>query len=218
MKPRHLPTLRLLDFPTFLSLMFRAIDKALSRDSINADMAAKAVRVLIRELTRQYESLVWSGEPVEIWMFNAYLRWTHMVQTRKLCSGFNSEHAFLSEARRRCRSGPTHANSLSTRFNPSPLIHNTGPAGLPRGTVTASTTAAPYANKSSHWFICPCCGIPNDHFSPACPSQSNGPKPVQKFIQDSTRATIDTAPIPQSAKTNLARMATSLYAKLAKSL
>ena len=109
LKPKHLPTLRLLDFPTFLSLMFRAIDMALRENTAASIAAAQAVRTLVRDLTRQYESLSWSNENLQVWMYNAYLRWTHMIQTRKLFVGFNSEQAFLSEARNR---NSTHRNRI----------------------------------------------------------------------------------------------------------
>ena len=98
LKPRHLFTLRLLDFPTFLSLMFRAIDMAASQSCIVVDRSAKVVRILLRDLTRMYESLQWAKESAKTWPFVAYLRFTHMIQTRTLLTGFNCEQAFLSEA------------------------------------------------------------------------------------------------------------------------
>ena len=221
-RPRHLQTLRLLDFPTFLSLMFRAIDMTQRENSQAATQAATAVRTLLRDLTRQYESLQWSSEPSATWMFNAYLRWTHMVLTRVLLIGFNSEQAFLSEARNRVTNS-NHASRLpnhSLTPNTSPLIHS--PNKNSQSPITSksagSTNPSSPPTKSSHWFICPCCGVPNDHFSPACPTQADGPKPIPKYVQESTRASIDKAPITQSARSNLLRMATSLYAKLDKSL
>ena len=221
-RPRHLQTLRLLDFPTFLSLMFRAIDMTQRETSQAAKQAATAVRTLLRDLTRQYESLQWSSEPSAVWQFNAYLRWTHMVLTRVLLIGFNCEHAFLSEAKNRVNNSnhQSRFSNLSLSPNPGPLIHSpskSSNSNTANRALNRTDTPTP-AQKSSHWFICPCCGVPNDHFSPACPTQADGPKPIPKFLQDSTRASIEKAPITQQARSNLLRMATSLYAKLDKAL
>ena len=209
LKPKHLPTLKLLDFPTFLSLMFRAIDMALRLGSSEGNAAANAVRTLIRDLTRQYESLSWSKAPDQLWMYNAYLRWTHMIQTRILFIGFNSEQAFLTEARNRCSMHPT----LSPHTPRTNLIHTT--SKTPQNNTNNNTTISQHNTQklSSHWFICPCCATPNDHFSPACPSQAKGAKPIPKYIQDATMNAIKSAPITQAARTNLIRMASSLYAK-----
>ena len=214
-KPKHLPTLRLLDFPTFLSLMFRAIDMASRQKCIVGDRAAEAVRSLVRDLTRLYESLQWSSEPTDVWSFVAYLRFHHMVLLRELYTGFNSEQAFLSEARNRCQTAKYQLRQHQS--NLSPLIHP--PSKTASNTPKSSTSHSPEnnQNRSSHWFVCPCCGVQNDHFSPTCPSQSQGPKPIPKYIQDSTKNAINTAPISASARANLLRMASSLYAKLEKS-
>ena len=217
-KPRHLPTLRLLDFPTFLSLMFRAIDMANRCNSIIADRAAVAVRNLIRDLTRQYESLSWSNEQTTTWPILANLIWTHMIQTRTLLTGFNSEQAFLSEARKRSHTSNPHVNynnpyQLSSTSSTTSLIH---PSVRPAAASSNKPTKFNNINnsKSSHWFICPCCSKPNDHFSSTCPTQSKGPKPIPKYIQEATKATIKAAPIPQSAKDNLLRMSNATYSKL----
>ena len=157
-RPRHLQTLRLLDFPTFLSLMFRAIDMSQRETSQAARQAATAVRTLLRDLTR-CESLQWSSEPSAVWMFNAYLRWTHMVLTRRvLLVGFNCEHAFLSEAKNRVNNSnhQSRFSNLSPSPNPGPLIH------YPSKNSTGNTTSKNYnqtnppapTQKSSHWFIC----------------------------------------------------------------
>ena len=214
-KPRHLPTLRLLDFPTFLSLMFRAIDMTGRQPSETADKAAAALRTLIRDLTRQYESLKWSNEPDETWAYIAYLRWTHMILTRILCTGFNCEQAFLSEARnRRGNSNPRKRHStLSSALPTSSLIHASS-----RNSPPEVSTQNQSIHKSSHWFICPCCATANDHFSPTCPSQASGPKPIPKYIQESTKTAINAAQISSSAKSNLLRMASALYSKLEKKL
>ena len=216
-KPRHLPTLRLLDFPTFLSLMFRAIDMATKQNSIVADRAAKAVRVLLRDLTRLYESLKWANEPQETWWWVAFLRWTHMIQTRELLTGFNAEQAFLVEARNRRQGPKRYPHSQSNSTSATTLIHASNRA------TSSSTSSGPLSNPKptsnfSHWFICPCCGSQNDHFSPNCPSQAKGPKPIPKYIQEATRKSINDAPITTAARNNLIRMASALYAKLDKSL
>ena len=216
-RPKHLPTLRLLDFPTFLSLMFRAIDMAVSQNSLIADRAAQAVRTLIRDVTRLYESLQWAKEPTNTWPFVAFLRFTHMIQSRVLLTGFNCEQAFLAEARNRCRAekiqSPHHSNSMYT----TPLIH--APSKVNNNPPNSSSNLnANNTNKNSHWFICPCCGAQNDHFSPNCPSQANGPKPIPKYMQEATKNAINKAPITTAARTNLLRMATALYAKLDKPL
>ena len=214
-KPRHLPTLRLLDFPTFLSLMFRAIDMATRQPSPTATRASLAVRTLIRDLTRQYESLKWANEPDAIWSYTAYLRWTHMIQTRTLCTGFNCEQAFVTEARNRSRNTDHRIHSPhSTPHGTSPLIHA---SSKNHNHKLAESTVQSHRNVS-HWFICPCCAVANDHFSPTCPTQAQGPKPIPKFVQDSTKNAINSAQISQSAKANLLRMASALYAKLDKKL
>ena len=211
-KPKHLPTLRLLDFPTFLSLMFRAIDMASNQNSIVGDRAAKAVRILLRDLTRLYESLQWAKEKADTWCWTAFLRWTHMVQTRTLLTGFNAEQAFLTEARNRCLGA---IKSTRTPIHASSLIHASSKhASLNPENPTNSKSPS----NSSHWFICPCCGSQNDHFSPNCPSQSKGPKAVPKYVQEATKLAINNAPITTSARNNLLRMASALYAKLDKSL
>ena len=56
LKPKHLPTLNLLDFTPFLSLMFRAMDMARSLNTPAADAACNAVQLLVIDLTRQYEA------------------------------------------------------------------------------------------------------------------------------------------------------------------
>ena len=222
LKPRHLPTLRLLDFSAFLSLMFRAIDMA-SRESSNAGTAAAAaIQTLIRELTRQYESMQWAQEEAEVWMMIAYLRWTHMVQSRTLMIGCNAEQAFILEAKRRNRSSSSQPYSRNFTMKQSPhIIHGSSHKKLTNSPQHASSPTQ-HSNRSSpqsstntsHWFICPCCGVVNDHFSPACPTQASGPKPIPHNIRTATTAAINAAPISQSAKANLSRMTSSLYAKL----
>lgn len=146
---------------------------------------------------------------------NAYLRWTHMVQSRVLLTGYNAETAFMSEAKKRTLS--PQATTYSTN---SSIIHGAS-RRHPRPTTQSNskTTLSPPQSKnntSSHWFICPYCCKVNDHFSPSCPTQLNGPKPISESTKSATFAAISSAPIPQSAKTNLIRMATSVYTKLDK--
>ena len=217
LKPRHLPTLRLLDFPTFLSLMFRAVDTATGQNSIIGDRAAEAIRTLLRDLTRTYESLQWAKESAKTWPFIAFLRFTHMIQSRTLLTGFNCEQAFLSEARNRCRSQRSNSSIHSNASHTSPLIH--APSKITNNPPGTTSTQDSYKDsKASHWFICPCCGSQNDHFSPNCPSQAKGRKPIPKYIQEATKLAINGAPITTSARNNLLRMATALYAKLEKPL
>ena len=197
--------------------MFRTIDMALREKSEAGRLAAEAVRTLIRDLTRQYESLTWTNEPPQIWMYNAYLRFTHMIQSRKLLIGFNSEQAFLAEAKSRCAAHHHHGHNDHKHSSlKNPIIHNSCKhIDLDNSNKHSYNTKKP-TSYHSHWFICPCCAIANDHFSPSCPSQANGPSPIPKYIQDTTINAINAAPISQTAKTNLLRMASALYAKLDK--
>ena len=151
----------------------------------------------------------------------AYLRWTHMVQSRILMIGCNAEQAFILEAKRRNRTSPSHTSTKNFTMKQSPhIIHgssrkNTSHSPQPTSSSANSKHSSPLSsNTSSHWFICPCCGIVNDHFSPACPTQASGPKPIPQSIRTATTSAINAAPISQSAKANLTRMASSLYAKL----
>ena len=78
--------------------------------------------------------------------------------------------------------------------------------------------AATSQATASHWFICPCCSKINDHFSPTCPTQSNGPTAVPQKTKDKTKKSIDNAPITLAAKESLHKMTKFLYAKLEKQL
>ena len=211
LKPKHLPTLRLLNFSAFLSLMFRSIDM-LRRENTTASLAAaEAIQVLVRELTRQYESLQWSQEDLAVWNHTAYLRYTHMVQTRILLTGYNAEAAFLTEAKKRSQNSPP-----VTPASNSNIIHGASRRQNKHNNkenISPTPAIQTKSQSSSHWFICPCCSKINDHFAPLCPTQINGPKPVPEAIKASTFAAINAAPIPQSAKANLTRMATSVYTK-----
>ena len=182
--------------------MFRASDMTTSTSTPAATQARQAINTLVRNLTRLYESMNIANEDPELWKLSANLIWTHMIQTRTLMTGFNAELAFVSEARLRLRSStPSHASLGTTSSSPS-------------ASGTSAHPAKSHSPMKSHWFICPCCATPNDHFSPSCPSQSEGPTPIPKATRIVTRTAINNADIPQTAKTDLLRMAASLYAKL----
>lgn len=199
-KPKHMATLRLLEFHTFLSLMFRAVDMASQGTSAVHKSAVPAIQNLIRKLIRQYEAFRWASEPAKIWEWVAYLSWTHLVLTRTETSGFQWEAAFEREARARVKRGTlTIAKQPASREAPT----NSVPSHLPRSN-----------SASSHWFICPCCAAVNDHFSPTCPTQADGPTAIPKKTITKTRQLINSAPISQTAKTNLLKMTENLVAKL----
>lgn len=206
LKPKHLPTLQLLDFTAFLSLMFRASDMIGSLSSPAATKANTAIQILVRDLTRQYESFAAAGEPPELWLHNAYLRWTHTVQTRILMTGFSAEMAFEKEARLRIRNSPSPSRRL-TLGSPTPA----------HATARTQNHSSSSRTSSAYWFICPCCAKVNDHFSPSCPTQTEGPSPVSEKVRKVTKTAINNADIPDSAKTELRRMCASLYAKIDRS-
>ena len=88
-KPKHMATLRLLEFHTFLSLMFRAVDMASQGSSDVHKSAVPTIQNLIRKLIRQYEAFRWANEHSKLWEWVTYLSWTHLVLlTRTETTGF----------------------------------------------------------------------------------------------------------------------------------
>ena len=212
------------DIPSQTLAQFYIDPKCVQTTTPAAMGAARAVRILVRDSTRLYESMLMSGTHIQEWQFTAYLRFTHMVQTRILLTDYNCEQAFRQEARNRHNAfgsplKPRRAAILRPNTHSS-IIHGSirppSPGPTPKTNLSSASSTKIQPSKSSHWFICPCCAVANDHFSPACPSQVKGPKKVPQYIKDTTMSAIKSAPISESARANLLRMATATYAKLDK--
>ena len=180
-KPNHLATLRLLEFHTFLSLMFRATDMAAQGNSPVYRSAVPAIQNLIRNLIRQYETFKWAGEDTRLWEWTAYLSWTHLVLTRVETEGFHWEAAFEREARAQLKRG-LHSKVKRDRASPSS-----------DGGKTNHLTRTD--SHASHWFICPCCATVNEHFPPSCPTQANGPSKIPASTIATTKKLINTVPL-----------------------
>ena len=144
----------------------------------------------MRILTRQYGSLKAAGHSDTTVQMMAYLQCTCMARTRVLYTGSGAEPAFEKEAIRRTRA------SAQTK----------GAGG------TASTNTA-----EDNWKICPCCGLVNDHISTACPTQANGASKTPQYTKAAVKAAIGAAPITATAKENLLKMCTALWAKIERS-
>ena len=139
-KPKHMATLPLLEFHTFLSLMFRAVDMANQGTTVVHRSAPPAIRNLIRRLIRQYEALRWANEHIKLWDWIAYLTWTHFILTRTETEGFQWEAAFEREARARLKRSNLGGikTSLSNAVKPKSTASTTTWQIWDRGGVTGS--------------------------------------------------------------------------------
>ena len=196
LKPKQLPTIRLKKFAALTSVLFRAIDAAACSNSALSQSVIVNLRVFLRDLARQKESLDATYPPDKasgVLQWSAYLRYTYMAQTRFLPTGLSAEAAFEAEAVRRFNRASTRTASRQSH-------------------TTTTTQHKTNSTTDSKWYICPACALPNDHISPQCPSMAT-PHSIPESTRTATRAAINAANIPQPDRTNLLNMATAYYAK-----
>ena len=191
MKPKATATLPLMPFTKMLNLFYRTIDSAATTNSPLFASVVRCLQRLIRMLIRQHGSLTAAGYPDTLPQMMAYLQCTCMARSRILFYGSSAEAAFEKEASRR-------------------LLTNTGALSI--GTPKSNSVS------SENWKICPCCGLVNDHVSTACPTQSKGPTKTPAYTRAAVKAAIAAAPITPSARDNLTKMCSALWAKIERDL
>ena len=151
---------------------------------------AQALSVLQRDMVRLYETMRVAGTLGHddiLWRCCFYLRWTYMAMTRFNLTGYTAEQAFKDRAE-------TFAAAL---------------VGKPQQPL------AKYTPQRSDWIICYACAAVNTHKSPACPIvTSPTPTTVPTSTRAAVKATIAAAPIPQTKRDDLQRIADLFYAKI----
>ena len=200
LKPQRIRTLDLHSYAAAMSLCFRAVELCASQQSANAASVTAALAMLQRECTRQYEELVLQlgvADTDKLWPYVFYARWTYMITSRALPTGFMADAAFLAAAKTLLGRNTSDGSTLHARTT-------TSPSGLSTSTRTSLSEAA-------SWKICFKCGEVNTHKSPVCPVIS---PVISKSVRDSVRAAIASAPISDAARTQFAQVAKDYYAKV----
>ena len=192
MKPKATATLPLMPFTKLLNLIYRTIDSAAAVTTPLFTSVVQRLQRLIRMLIRQHGSLTAAGYPASLPQMMAYLQCTCMARTRVLFFGSSAEAAFEKEASRRLQMGTT--------------------------TLAAASPFKSISVSSENWKICPCCGLVNDHISTACPTQANGPSKTPAYTRAAVKAAIAAAPITPTARENLSKMCSALWAKIEREL
>ena len=133
----------------------------------------------------------------KLWPYVFYARWTYMVTSRSLPTGFMADAAFLAAAKTLLGRNTNDGSTLHARTT-------TSPSGLSASSRTS-------LSKTASWKICFKCGEVNTHESPVCPVIS---PVISKSVRDSVRAAIASAPISDAARTQFAQVAKDYYAKV----
>ena len=199
-KPQRVRTLELHAYPAAMSLCFRAAELCRTATAKSAPSVAAALAVLQRECTRQYEEMVLQVGQVEadkIWPYVFYVRWTYLVLTSTLPTGFMADAAFLQAAKTMHSRGSSGSGGSLHTFTAN-------------SNVKASSTSRSLVAGAAGWKICFKCGEVNTHRAPVCPIISPN---IAESVRESVRTSIAAAPITDAARREFLTIAKNYYAK-----